>query len=106
MYQQGAPFTADLSVAVYLYQPGDGGLDRVAILLANHMARRGMKVELWMARTQGVSAHLIDPRVPVRRVAARQLAQHCRSMPACLLFAFSIRGGCLPYEASGGFVHF
>ncbi|MEC7933428.1 MAG: glycosyltransferase, partial [Pseudomonadota bacterium] len=62
--------TADLSVAVYLYQPGDGGLDRVAILLANHMARRGMKVELWMARTQGVSAHLIDPRVPVRRVAA------------------------------------
>lgn len=72
MYQQGAPLTADLSVAVYLYQPGDGGLDRVAILLANHMARRGMKVELWMARTQGVSAHLIDPRVPVRRVAALQ----------------------------------
>ena len=31
MYQQGAPLTADLSVAVYLYQPGDGGLDRVAM---------------------------------------------------------------------------
>lgn len=70
MYQQGAMLTADLSVAVYLYQPGDGGLDRVAILLANHLARRGIRVELWMAHMQGVSAHLIDSRVPVRRVAA------------------------------------
>ena len=39
-------------------------------MLANHMARQGKAVELWMAHIEGVSAHLIDPRVPVRRVAS------------------------------------
>lgn len=59
-----------LSVAVYLYEPGDGGLDRVAILLANHLLRRGVRVELWMARTDGSTAHLIDPALTVRRLPA------------------------------------
>lgn len=59
-----------LSVAVYLYEPGDGGLDRVAILLANHLLRRGVQVELWMARTDGPTAHLIDPALTVRRIPA------------------------------------
>ena len=59
-----------LSVAVYLYEPGDGGLDRVAILLANHLLRRGVRVELWMARTDGPTAHLIDPALTVRRIPA------------------------------------
>ncbi|WP_452654710.1 glycosyltransferase [Sphingomonas bisphenolicum] len=57
-------------MAVYLYQPGDGGLDRVAILLANHLLQRGVPVELWMARTDGPAAHLIDPALTVRRVPA------------------------------------
>lgn len=59
-----------LSVAVYLYEPGDGGLDRVAILLANHLLRRGVRVELWMARTDGPTAHLIDPALTVRCLPA------------------------------------
>lgn len=59
-----------LSVAVYLYQPGDGGLDRVAILLANHLLSRGVAVELWMTRMDGKNAHLIDPDLVVRRVPA------------------------------------
>ena len=59
-----------LSVAVYLYEPGDGGLDRVAILLANHLLHRGVRVELWMARTDGPTAHLIDPALTVRRIPA------------------------------------
>lgn len=56
--------------ALYLYQPGDGGLDRVAILLANHLQKRGIRVELWMARTDGPTAGLIDPAVKVRTVRA------------------------------------
>lgn len=59
-----------LSVAIYLYQPGDGGLDRVAVLLANHLLRRGVRAELWMARTDGPIAHLIDPAIIVRHVPA------------------------------------
>lgn len=70
MFQHNVGSRDDLSAAIYLYRPGDGGLDRVAIMLANHMARQGKAVELWMAHTDGVSAHLIDSRVPVRRVAA------------------------------------
>ncbi|MDI1295030.1 MAG: glycosyltransferase, partial [bacterium] len=62
-------------VAIYLYQPGDGGLDRVAILLANHLHRRGARVELWMARTDGPTAHLIDPALTVRRVPAPRWAR-------------------------------
>lgn len=60
----------DCSVAIYLYEPGDGGLDRVAILLANHLRLRGVDVELWMTRTDGPVAGLIHPAVPVRRVPA------------------------------------
>lgn len=63
------------SVAVYLYEPGDGGLDRVAIFLANHLVRRGVPVELWMTRLEGAAAHLIDPDVPVRRVKAPRMAR-------------------------------
>ncbi|WP_313809364.1 glycosyltransferase [Sphingobium sp.] len=62
--------TQNCSVAIYLYEPGDGGLDRVAILLANHLLRRGIDVELWMTRTDGPAAVLIDPRLTVRRVPA------------------------------------
>ncbi|MCI4590175.1 glycosyltransferase [Sphingobium sp. BYY-5] len=70
MYLYFGPSTPGLSIAVYLYQPGDGGLDRVAILLANHLLRRGVAVELWMARREGANAHLIDPGLTVRRVPA------------------------------------
>lgn len=68
MFQSRHPSARDFSVAVYLYQPGDGGLDRVAILLANHLLRRGVPIELWMARIDGPCAHLIDPALTVRQV--------------------------------------
>ncbi|QJB69168.1 glycosyltransferase [Parasphingorhabdus halotolerans] len=44
----------------FLYEPGDGGLDRVAILLANGMANRGLPVELWLVKDEGATASLID----------------------------------------------
>lgn len=80
MYQyrraaEQAPF-----VAVYLYEPGDGGLDRVAILLANHLVRRGVPVELWMTRLEGAAAHLIAPDVPVRQVKAPCIARRLSMM--------------------------
>ena len=59
-----------LSVAIYLYEPSDGGLDRVAILLANYLAGQGVRAELWMARTEGPLASMIDPGVVIRQVAA------------------------------------
>lgn len=65
--------TQDCAVAVYLYEPSDGGLDRVAILLANHLLKRGIAVELWMTRTEGPAAGLIDPDLTVRRVPAPPL---------------------------------
>ncbi len=46
-------------IAVYLYEPGDGGLDRVAILLANGFAARGLRTELWMARDEGPMRGLV-----------------------------------------------
>jgi len=55
-------------IAVYLYEPSDGGLDRVAILLANHLAAAGVQAELWMTRTSGPLASLIAPAVTVRQV--------------------------------------
>lgn len=70
MFHTRRPTGRAFSVAVYLYQPGDGGLDRVAILLANHLLQRGVPVELWMARTDGPAAHLIDSALTVRRVPA------------------------------------
>lgn len=70
-----APF-----VAIYLYEPGDGGLDRVAISLANHLAHGGVPVELWMARLEGAAAHLIEPNVPVRQITAPRIARRLSMM--------------------------
>lgn len=53
-------------VAVYLYQPGDGGLDRVAILLANGFAARGLVTELWLMHGDGACRALIADNVIVR----------------------------------------
>ncbi len=52
----------------FLYEPGAGGLDRVAILLANGMAERGVDTELWLTRTNGALSGLISDKVVVRRV--------------------------------------
>lgn len=53
-------------IAVHLYEPGNGGLDRVAILLANGFAERGRSTELWLTRQTGPIADLIAPDVTVR----------------------------------------
>lgn len=58
-------------IAVYLYEPGDGGLDRVAILLANGFAERGLATELWLTRDDGPVRHLVAPAVHVRLLPAR-----------------------------------
>ncbi|MGB5722902.1 MAG: glycosyltransferase [Parasphingorhabdus sp.] len=63
---QSSPKTAP--IVHFLYEPGDGGLDRVAILLANGMAERGIATELWLTRTTGSVAHMIAPEVTVRLV--------------------------------------
>tara|TARA_R110001606_G_scaffold50915_1_gene127211 strand:- start:35 stop:1168 length:1134 start_codon:yes stop_codon:yes gene_type:complete len=52
----------------FLYEPGNGGLDRVAILLANGMAKRGFPTELWLTKADGPVAHLIAADVKVRMV--------------------------------------
>lgn len=52
----------------FLYEPGAGGLDRVAILLANGMARKGLKTELWLTKTEGALSGLISDQVTVRKV--------------------------------------
>lgn len=83
MFQSRRDAAHDLSVAVYLYQPGDGGLDRVAILLANHLLRRGVAVELWMARPDGAAAHLIDPALTVRIVPAPDGARRLSMIAQC-----------------------
>ena len=54
----------------FLYEPGDGGLDRVAILLANGMAARGIRTELWLTKREGPLASLICDQVKVRLVPA------------------------------------
>lgn len=56
------------TIVHFLYEPGDGGLDRVAILLANGMAKRGISVELWLTKTDGQLASLIAPEVQIRTV--------------------------------------
>lgn len=56
------------SIVIYLYEPSDGGLDRVAILLANDLLKRGVKVELWMGHIDGPLANLIDPELTIRRI--------------------------------------
>lgn len=60
------PDAGSLSVAMFLYEPGDGGLDRVAILMANGLAERGVKTELWMIRNDGPSRALVSSKVTVR----------------------------------------
>lgn len=62
-----------VDIAVYLYEPSDGGLDRVAIQLANGFAARGFATELWMTRAAGPARALIDPSVPIRIIAAPAL---------------------------------
>ncbi|MFM6854014.1 MAG: glycosyltransferase, partial [Sphingopyxis sp.] len=59
-----------VDIAVYLYEPGQGGLDRVAILLANGFAARGLSTQLWMTRTHGDNAHNIATTVTVRAIPA------------------------------------
>lgn len=61
----------DCDIAVHLYEPGDGGLDRVAILLANGFAARGLATELWLTRADGPVRHLVAPDVRVRLVPAK-----------------------------------
>tara|TARA_R110002126_G_scaffold238307_1_gene381709 strand:- start:2853 stop:3974 length:1122 start_codon:yes stop_codon:yes gene_type:complete len=60
-------------VVHFLYEPGNGGLDRVAILLANGMARRGLPTELWLTKATGAVADLIAPEVKVRMVPTPSL---------------------------------
>lgn len=57
-----------LPIVHFLYEPGDGGLDRVAILLANGMAQRGIPTELWLTKDTGPVAHMIAPEVTVRLI--------------------------------------
>ena len=57
-------------IAVYLYEPGDGGLDRVAILLANGFAARGLSTELWLTRDRGPVRGLVGDDVTVRLIPA------------------------------------
>lgn len=57
-------------IAVYLYEPGDGGLDRVAILLANGFAARGVNTELWLTRNAGPMRGLVGDGVTVRVIPA------------------------------------
>jgi glycosyltransferase involved in cell wall biosynthesis len=62
-------------IAIYLYEPGAGGLDRVAILLANGMAQRGLQVELWLGRSDGALRGLISDAVLVRVMPLPKLRQ-------------------------------
>lgn len=66
----GADATGHPDIAVFLYEPGDGGLDRVAILLANGFAARGLRTEIWLTRTDGPSRFLLADTVTVRIVPA------------------------------------
>lgn len=52
----------------FLFEPGNGGLDRVAILLANGMAERGLNSQLWLSKRDGPVASLISDKVIVRMV--------------------------------------
>lgn len=66
MNQQASP----PDIAVFLYEPGDGGLDRVAILLANGFAASGLVTEIWLTRADGLSRFLIADTVRIRIVPA------------------------------------
>ncbi|MCU0729718.1 MAG: glycosyltransferase [Sphingopyxis sp.] len=58
-------------IAIHLYEPGDGGLDRVAIILANGFAQRGLRTELWLTKAEGPTAGLIAPDVHIRMLPNR-----------------------------------
>lgn len=58
----------DRPIVHFLFEPGNGGLDRVAILLANGMAARGLATELWLSKRDGPVAALISDQVTVRMV--------------------------------------
>lgn len=58
----------------FLYEPGNGGLDRVAILLANGMAERGPPIELWLTKDTGAVAQLISADVKIRIVPTPRIS--------------------------------
>ena len=60
--------TKNAPIVHFLYEPGTGGLDRVAVLLANGMAERGVPTELWLTKATGPIADLIAANVKVRIV--------------------------------------
>lgn len=60
-------------IAVHLYEAGSGGLDRVAILLANGFAARGLRTELWLARDGGPVRHLVSDAMTVCIIATPPL---------------------------------
>lgn len=84
-----APNPHPLSVAVFLYEPGNGGLDRVAILIANGLAARGVCTELWMIRPQGPMASQISPQVTVRIIPVSAIGS--RSLQLLLQLPILIR---------------
>ncbi len=61
------------TVAIFLYEPGDGGLDRVAILIANGLAERGLATELWLTEVDGPLRALVSRQVRVREVSAPKI---------------------------------
>ncbi|MBB4640611.1 glycosyltransferase [Rhizorhapis suberifaciens] len=50
-------------------------MDRVAILLANYLVAKGVRAELWMARTDGSLASLIASDVVVRQIPTMPLSR-------------------------------
>jgi len=60
--------TKPAPIVHFLYEPGDGGLDRVAIYLANGMAEKGIATELWLTKAAGPLANMIDAQVKIRMV--------------------------------------
>jgi glycosyltransferase involved in cell wall biosynthesis len=67
-------------IVVYLYRPGDGGLDRVAILLANGFAACGLATEMWLAHNEGESRFLIADNVTVRIVTHKRRTKRSSAM--------------------------
>jgi glycosyltransferase involved in cell wall biosynthesis len=79
-------------IAIYLYEPGAGGLDRVAILLANGMAQRGLHVEIWLGRSDGALRSLISDAVLIRVVPLPKLRRRGLSLFLQIpVIAFMIR---------------
>ncbi len=66
--RSGNPAPRVKKIVHFLYEPGDGGLDRVAILLANGMADQNFDTELWLTNRDGPTSSLISERVTVRTI--------------------------------------